>query len=356
MNVEVVKDTACLVTLPVELVDPDETSYLQECSPDKIGNIPVILLDFINVTRMNGLGATMLVKLQALARRQGRRLYAFGTDKHRRNVFKATGLNRAIPVFEKKKAAQMAAGLDPKNFTGHGNTPVPPTDTHYWARPVSALDIPPMPAEAINLNMQGRRVVGPVDGFGPLWQKRYRLHIAGTGTTPQEVITTLKDRFPSFQPPYNRFYPSHNGIRPGEVVLIDSKTPGGTVSTGVMVLYADETSFTFITPQGHPESGWVTFSAWVEGGNTIVQVLGLARANDPVYEAAFRFAGSAMQVRIWSYLLTALAGYLGVPADVSVEPVCIDKTLQWSQAGNIWYNAQIRTLLHSPVRLFSRKS
>ena len=33
------------------------------------------------------------------------------------------------------------------------------------------------------------------------------------------------------------------------------------LSTGVMVLYADEESFTLMTPEGHMFAGWITFSA-----------------------------------------------------------------------------------------------
>ena len=32
------------------------------------------------------------------------------------------------------------------------------------------------------------------------------------------------------------------------------------LSTGVMVLYADDESFTLMTPQGHMFAGWITFS------------------------------------------------------------------------------------------------
>ena len=40
------------------------------------------------------------------------------------------------------------------------------------------------------------------------------------------------------------------------------RMPGGSkLSTGVMVLYADEESFTLMTPQGHMFAGWITFSA-----------------------------------------------------------------------------------------------
>ena len=53
------------------------------------------------------------------------------------------------------------------------------------------------------------------------------------------------------------------------------------LSTGVLVLYADEESFTLMTPQGHTFAGWITFSAWDEGGCTVCQVQSMARANDP---------------------------------------------------------------------------
>jgi hypothetical protein len=119
-----------------------------------------------------------------------------------------------------------------------------------------------------------------------------------------------------------------------------------------MVLYADDRSFTFNTPQGHPECGFVSFSAQEAGGRTVVQVLGLARAGDAVYEAAFRLIGSRIQTRIWTHLLGSLAAYLGVPADITVDVECVDKGMQWTRFGNIGYNAQIRTLLNEPRRWF----
>jgi hypothetical protein len=206
-----------------------------------------------------------------------------------------------------------------------------------------------MPNEARKLNMHGRRVVSPVTGFGRLWQKLYTLRIREGTTTPEEAIAALKENFIRFQPPYNRFFATEAGIRPGEIVLIDSSTPGGPLSTGVMVVYADEGSFTFITPQGHPECGLVSFAAHEGEGAVSVQVLGLARAGDPMYEGAYRLAGSKIQVRIWTYLLRSLAAHLGVPADITVEETCVDSVMQWSQTKNIWHNAQIRTLMFEPV-------
>ena len=74
------------------------------------------------------------------------------------------------------------------------------------------------------------------------------------------------------------------GSSPGEVALLDIKpVPGSPVrlSTGVMVIYADDESFTFITPEGHMFSAWITFSAYRDGDVTVAQVQALERTSDP---------------------------------------------------------------------------
>ena len=298
---------------------------------------------------INGLGATMLVKFGTLARRRGQHLLAIGVSDHYRDVLRVTGLDRAITIYTSREEAFAAARVSGDNMPTRSIPETPARDTAYWAKPLIRLNVPTMPPEAINRNMNGLRVVGPVDGFGQLWQKMYRLRVTKAGSEPEDVIRTLKQNFPRFQPSYNRFYPTEKGLQPGEVVAIDSSTPGGPVSTGVMVLYADERSFTFITPQGHPESGWVSFSAFETNNQVIVQILGLARANDPIYEAAFRTVGSKMQVKIWKHVLTSLATYLGIPAEVTVEAICVDLRMQWTQIGNSWYNAQVRTMFYMPI-------
>ena len=354
MKAEKLGGSSHLIEMPAALNEPDEKPYLNACPPLSSGTRGFILMDFSNVGRIDGLGASMMVKLNALARRRRQVTIAFGMNDQHRAVFDLTGLDHAMQVCRDRVEAFSVAGL-PFPATPGLSTPAAADDFTGWARPVARLTVPPLPSQAINLNMAGRRVVGPVDGFGPLWQKTYRLPVKGTSLSPQDIIAVLKRDFPRLQPGYNRFYPTGRGIAPGEVVAIDSSTPGGPVSTGVMVLYADDVSFTFITPQGHPESGWVTFTAFRSGGNLITQILGLARANDPLYELAFRTVGSKMQIKIWTHVLESLAKQLGVPGDVSVEAVCVDPGVKWSQSGNLWYNAQIRTMLSAPVWWIGKK-
>jgi hypothetical protein len=56
------------------------------------------------------------------------------------------------------------------------------------------------------------------------------------------------------------------------------------LATGVLVLYADDLSFTFMTPQGHMFGGWITFSASQGASGTELDIAILMRAGDPLYE------------------------------------------------------------------------
>jgi hypothetical protein len=62
-----------------------------------------------------------------------------------------------------------------------------------------------VPAEAVNLNVEGRRLTGALQGFGQLWQKTYKVRLTGAGVTPKEVVRVWKEEFPSFLPPHSRF-------------------------------------------------------------------------------------------------------------------------------------------------------
>jgi hypothetical protein len=181
------------------------------------------------------------------------------------------------------------------------------------------------------------------------------VRLEGVELRAGEVIAVWKREFPSFQPRDNQFYPSLSGITPGEVVLINARTPAGTISTGVMVLYADDESFSLMTPQGHPESGWVTFSATPEDGTVVAQVQTMARANDPIYELAYRLMGSRTQDRIWSHVVSALAERLGAEPHVEVTRTLVDPRLQWRRVGNLRHNAQILTFLHALGAPFRRR-
>lgn len=230
-----------------------------------------------------------------------------------------------------------------------------PRDAAYWAKPVAKLKVSDVPAGAINLNVEGRQVVGPLQGFGQMWQKTYRVRLSGTDVTPADVIRIWKENFPQFWPSGNRFYSPLTGIRPGDVAILNLTGPGHMpLSTGVMVIYADDESFTLMTPQGHMFSGWITFSAYEHEGCTVAQTQALIRANDPLYELAFRLGlGHKSEDKFWQQTLEFLAAYFGVNGQVQQQVTCVDPKVQWSQAKNIWHNAAVRTALYTlatPVR------
>ena len=72
-----------------------------------------------------------------------------------------------------------------------------PRDAAYWAKWVEKLEVSDVPEGAANVNVQGRREVGALQGFGKLWQKTYRVRLTGAEVTPEEVVQVWKERFPS---------------------------------------------------------------------------------------------------------------------------------------------------------------
>jgi hypothetical protein len=152
-----------------------------------------------------------------------------------------------------------------------------PRDAGFWAIGRNVLRVSDVPEGAVNLNVEGRRVIGALQGFGQLWQKTYTVRLTGVDVTPEEVVALWKREFPVFHPPESRFYPSLDGVAPGEIMLINASVQGMPVYTGVMVLYSDDVSFTVMTAEGLPEAGWNTFSAYEEDGATVVQIQSLAR-------------------------------------------------------------------------------
>ena len=143
------------------------------------------------------------------------------------------------------------------------------------------------------------------------------------------------------------------------MALLNLGLPGRMkLSTGVLVLYADDQSFTLMTPEGHMLAGWITFSAWAaDDGVTVVQIQALERTNDPLYELGYVLGGNRLNTRFWVQTAENLARHFGVEPEVASQVVCVDRRRQWRKAGNLWKNAAIRTFvwtLGTPVRWLRR--
>ena len=223
-----------------------------------------------------------------------------------------------------------------------------PRNADNWAKPISEFHVADVAEGAHKGNVEGRKPTGPLQGFGQLWQKSYQISIPGP--TPEEVISTWKANFGELWYPSNKFYAPAAGIAPGEIAVIAGGKGPTKVTSGVRVIYADETSWSYMTPEGHPWAAIITFSAHEEESGTVARIHLLVRANDPLYEASFRIYTSRLEDKIWTHTLTQLAARFGSSEPVGVEAVLIDKKRQWNQVSNIWKNSAIRTLLRQDRR------
>ena len=238
--------------------------------------------------------------------------------------------------------------------------PPPARDAGNWAKPVDRLSAEGVAGAKVD-SVSGKRLAGPLQGFGQLWQKTFRVRLDGD-RSPQEVVAAWKERFPTFWPKSATFYAPLAGIAPGEVALLDiAPVPGSPVklSTGVMVIYADDESFTFMTPEGHALSAWITFSAYRDGDATVVQVQALERTSDPIDELGYMLGANKMNSTFWRDTVANVATAMGTAAPkVDVQVMCIDKRRQWSHAGNLRNSAMLRTAGHTltaPARWITRR-
>ena len=237
----------------------------------------------------------------------------------------------------------------------------PPPDQDSWARPVERLSTT---ARTTGMDtVTGKRVAGPVQGFGQLWQKTFKVRLEGVVTDPETVVAHWKAAFPTFWPKGSKFYAPLAGIAPGEVALLEvSPVPGSPVkmSTGVMVIHADRESFTFMTPEGHALSAWITFSAFRDGDATVAQAQALERTSDPLIELTYILGANRSNDRFWAQTLTNLARSLGVSApEVDTRKVCVDRRRQWRYLGNMRHSAAVNmtvATVTAPARWLRRRS
>jgi hypothetical protein len=237
----------------------------------------------------------------------------------------------------------------------------PRRDADAWALPVDRLSTTASGASMDTVT--GRHLIGPVQGFGQMWQKTIKVRLDGVELSPSDVIARWKAGFATFWPKGNMFYAPLAGIAPGEVALLEAKVmPGAPIrmATGVMVIFADDESFTFMNPEGHALSAWITFSAYRDGDTTVAQVQALERTADPLVELMWLLGASRYNDRFWQATVENLAVALGVTQPtVEVTKVCVDRRRQWRYVRNLRHSAAFSTMIGTvtaPARWLRRRT
>ncbi|MBN2687497.1 MAG: STAS domain-containing protein, partial [Deltaproteobacteria bacterium] len=324
---------------------------------ESVTNHKNIILNFSHLTRMDGEGAGLLLIYASLADQHNVSLTACGLKDSLRDVFRLTRLDEEIAVFDNEENARLSASYREDMIPSTGD-PLMREGSALpgWARSVDRISIRGIAADAMNINVDGRETSSPVTGFGRLWDKKYRLRIHDKILDPTQVIDLWRSEFPRFWPAGNRFFPSGNApIAAGTAAVLNLALPGGLVlSTGLMVIYADERSFSFMTIQGHILAGWITFSVFQHNDDTIIQVNPLFRASDPLMEIAMRLGGAKQEDQFWRATLVNLARRLGVHGELSQRDVLIDPHVRWTAFNNVRYSAVIRSSFYMPVYMLGK--
>ena len=219
--------------------------------------------------------------------------------------------------------------------------PRQPRDATNWAAKVDRLHVDEAVREH-GYNIEGRRVAGPQQGFGRLWQRIYTADL-GTAVTPERLVADWRAHFGEYWPKVGRFYGSVSAIQPGDVAPLAS----GPMATGVLVLYADETSFSFLTPEGHMFASMITFSGETAlEGSTVATIRILLRCSDPLFEAAWP-ALRRGEDYFWPHTLRNLGAAHGVHGiHVAEDTECLDRRRLWKNWTNVRYNSGIRSGVH----------
>jgi anti-anti-sigma factor len=362
-SLRVTSDNNLIIDLPAAISSATESAVTTIFTHAALSNSGAVILNLSHIEFIDASGLGVLMTLFTQARQRKQRLYAFGLSDRYCQVFAVAGILQIVSLYRSEREAVAAANTNPQpgdSSRASVDAPAVTADAN-WATPVASLRAPQAPPGTVNLNVDGRQATGPLDGFGPLLRKTYRIRLDGSAATPVDVVTLWKNDFASFWPKGNTFHAQHPTITPGDAALLNLTLLGPLkLYTGVLVLYADETSFCFMTCAGHMFGGLITFSVYDDHGVTTAQVQPLIRSSDPFYEITLRLGiGGAIEDRFWQQALQNLAARFEAKGKVTQEAAVLAPAMQWSKASHIWYNAAIRSTFYSlaaPVRWLQRRA
>ncbi len=214
-------------------------------------------------------------------------------------------------------------------------------DEHNWAAKVDRLHVDDANRH-VAFNLEGKRLAGPQQGFGRLYDRTFTIAL-GPDVTPETLIADWRTHFGELWPKTATFY----GSGPIEAGAVAPLTASG-VTTGVLVIYADETSFSYYCPEGHMFAGMITFSAVTDAAaGTVAEIRMLVRPADPLWVLVWPL-GKRMEGRFWQATLRNLAARHGAAGAQPHEVTrVVDGRFILKNWKNVGHNGAIATVWHT---------
>ena len=154
-----------------------------------------LIIDFQNMVSINCSGICALVETIVQVSRKKIALDGTNVRADILAILKLTGMDQYFTTIEEEKPPfQEDTGI--KAFSEAN-----------WASTRGPLEVErDIPEGLINLNVNGRQLMGPLEGFGQLWQKTYSMEIDTHDITPAGLIADWKTNFGRFWPPGNHIF------------------------------------------------------------------------------------------------------------------------------------------------------
>jgi hypothetical protein len=150
-------------------------------------------------------------------------------------------------------------------------------------------------------------VQGLADGYGPLLHRRYAVRVAGSRSTPEQVVALLAA--------------DPNSAAPQDAAVFVKSKGGGDTSFGEMevgdeyvvrmpgpwdgpvrVVHRTPTSFRFATLSGHLEAGQIEFRTRCEGSELVFEIESWARPGDRASHLLYNklLLAKEIQLNLWT--------------------------------------------------------
>ena len=161
----------------------------------------------------------------------------------------------------------------------------------------------------------GDGVQGPLEGVGPLYQRRYTVRIAGSPLTAAQLVDRVGGDLNAASPVEVAVFDKTAGASPpldlGDEYVVHMPGPW---NCPVRVVERTPVSFRFVTLDGHLEAGEIEFRAREAGnGDLVFTIESWARSGDRLAEVLYAGVGIAkeMQLHMWAHFCTRVAELSG---------------------------------------------